>query len=397
MIGKTADAREHPRAVRSRIADIVERAAVVTLSGGHGATACAARADEQRFIGKGPAAFMLDGDVATRNFYFVMLPKMTMLAFSAAVEPLRIANQLTGRCLYRWFLLSEDGAPVMCSNGVEIAVDDGLVATKSGDAVFVCSGVSGFLAAAGRTVSWVREQARHGRMVGGLCTGAFTLARAGILLGRQFTLHWENQPAFEEMFPHLAISNQLYCRDGGIVTCGGGVATVDLFVSLIEEHHGRGLAAKVAEMCLVGSPRSSSCNQRLSVSAELGVRHPVLASVLRDIRANFGGELNVVELAARHGLSRRGLERLFRRHLDSTPARKVREIRVEHAHSLMAETDMSFMEVAVACGFQSRVALRRAYRQQFGAVPSARFGVQAHTARNLQQVDIGNGHRKGAP
>lgn len=329
-------------------------------------------ADAERFVSKGAASFALDGPAATRDFYFLMLPKMTMLAFSAAVEPLRIANQLTGKCLYRWYLLSEDGTPVRCSNGVSIVVDGGLTETRPGDTVFVCSGVDGYLAASPRTLSWVREQARHGRTMGGVCTGAFTLARAGLLAGRRFTLHWENQPAFEEIFPDLPVTSQIYCRDGQIITCGGGDAGVDLLVSLIEEQHGTGLATKVAEMCLHGLPRGENNKQRLSIGAELGVRHPRLAAILQDMRAGFADALSIEGLAAKHGLSRRQMERLFHTTLNSSPAAKLRDIRVDQAHSLIAETDMSMMEIAVACGFQSQPALRKAYRQRFGVAPSFR-------------------------
>lgn len=327
-------------------------------------------ADQDRFVSKGAAFFPLDPPVETRDFYFMMLPKMTMLAFSAAVEPLRIANQLTGKCLYRWYLLSEDGRPVRCSNAVSIVVDGGLTETKTGDTVFVCSGVDGYLAASQRTISWLRDQARHGRTIGGVCTGAFTLARAGLLQDKRFTLHWENQPAFEEIFPNLPITNQLYCRDGQVITCGGGNAGIDLLVSLIEEHHGSGLATRVAEMCLHGMPRGESNKQRLSIAAELGVRHPKLSAILGDMRAGFAQELSVEALAEKHGLSRRQMERLFHDRLNSSPAAKLRDIRVEQAHSLISETDMSMMEIAVACGFQSQAALRQAYRQRFGVVPS---------------------------
>jgi transcriptional regulator GlxA family with amidase domain len=336
-------------------------------------------ADRDRFVSKGAASFALDRPVTTRDFYFMMLPKMTMLAFSAAVEPLRIANQLTGKCLYRWYLLSEDGRPVRCSNGVSIVVDGGLTETKPGDTVIVCSGVDGYLAASAKTISWVREQSRHGRTVGGVCTGAFTLARAGLLAGKRFTLHWENQPAFEEIFPDLAIVNQIYCRDGQVITCGGGDAGVDLVVSLIEEHYGTGLATKVAEMCLHGMPRGESNKQRLSVAAELGVRHPKLSAILNDMRAGFAGDIDVEELAARHGLSRRQMERLFHDRLNTSPAAKLRDIRLDQAHSLISETDMSMMEIAVACGFQSQAALRKAYRQRFGTVPSFKLRQQAKT------------------
>ena len=216
----------------------------------------------------------------------MMLPKMTMLAFSAAVEPLRIANQLTGKCLYRWYLLSEDGRPVRCSNAVSIVVDGGLTETKTGDTVFVCSGVDGYLAASQRTISWLRDQARHGRTIGGVCTGAFTLARAGLLQDKRFTLHWENQPAFEEIFPNLPITNQLYCRDGQVITCGGGNAGIDLLVSLIEEHHGSGLATRVETerpppdwpktITRVGSPPKLAMLARTHCSAATASSMPTL-------------------------------------------------------------------------------------------------------------------------
>ncbi|MEI7598464.1 MAG: GlxA family transcriptional regulator [Aestuariivirga sp.] len=333
-------------------------------------------ADRDRFVSKGAAFFSLGQPAATRDFYFMMLPKMTMLAFSAAVEPLRIANQLTGKCLYRWYLLSEDALPVRCSNAVSIVVDGGLTETKSGDTVFVCSGVDGYLAASQRTISWLRDQARHGRTIGGVCTGAFTLARAGLLQDKRFTLHWENQPAFEEIFPDLPITNQIYCRDGQIITCGGGDAGIDLLVSLIEENHGTGLATKVAEMCLHGIPRGEGNKQRLSIAAELGVRHPKLSAILNDMRAGFAGDIDVEHLAARHGLSRRQMERLFHDRLKTSPAARLRDIRVDQAHSLISETDMSLMEIAVACGFQSQAALRKAYRQRFGVVPSFKMRQQ---------------------
>lgn len=296
-----------------------------------------------------------------------------MLAFSAALEPFRIANQLTNSCLYRWFLLSEDGLPVQCSNGVSIVVDGSYAETRPGDTIFVCSGVDGFLAASNRSVGWVRDQARHGRVVGGLCTGAFTLARAGLLTGRRFTLHWENQPAFEETFPDLSISRQIYCRDGNIITCGGGNAAVDLVVSIIEEQYGEGLATKVAEMCLHGRARDGGDNQRLSISAEFGLRHPVLAKILLDLQSSFGSEVDIASLATKHGLSRRQLERLFQTHIGSSPARTLRAMRLEHAQSLLAETDLSLTEIAIVSGFRSYISLRSAYRQRFGTAPSSRL------------------------
>jgi transcriptional regulator GlxA family with amidase domain len=332
-----------------------------------------AETGDSRFVSKGSAFYRLASPVITRDFHFLMLPKMTMLAFSAAVEPLRIANQLTGQCLYRWYLLTEDGRPVRCSNGISIVADGALGQTGPNDTVFICSGVDGYLAASEKTISWLRNQARHGRAVGGLCTGAFTLARAGLLTGRRFTLHWENQTAFTECFPDLPITDQLYCRDGSIITCGGGNACVDMMVSLIEEHYGDGLATRVLEMCLNTGRRIGSKAQRMSISAEIGIRHPVLVDVLRHMASRFSEDIDIGQLASGHGLSRRQLERLFQAKLGVSPGRRLREFRLAHANSLLAETDMAMTEIAAACGFPSADAFRKAYRKAFGVAPSSRF------------------------
>lgn len=345
----------------------------MTGGGERSAANSTAEEDRERFVSKGAAFYPLDTDWTQRDFYFLMLPKMTMLAFSAAVEPLRIANQLTGKCLYRWFLMSEGGQPVRCSNGVSILVDQALAETRRGDTVFVCSGVDGFLAASAKAINWLRDQARHGRTIGGVCTGAFSLARAGLLAGRRFTLHWENQPAFEELFPDLPIARQLYCRDGAIITCGGGDAGVDMMVSLIEEHHGAGLAAKVAAMCLHGSHRVGSNDQRVTTAVEIGFRHPVLVEVVERMKSDFAQELSVESLADGVGLSSRQLQRLFHSNLGISPGQKLREIRLEHANSLMTETNMPMTEIAIASGFSSANAFRLAYRQKFGVAPSARL------------------------
>lgn len=329
--------------------------------------------NHERFVSKGAAFCALNAEIVRRDFYFVMLPNMTMLAFAAAIEPLRIANQLTSKCLYRWVLLSDDGLPTRCSNGVSIAVDQALASTRSGDTIFVCSGVDGYLAATSRTIAWIREQARHGRTIGGLCTGAFSLARAGLLAGRRFTLHWENQPAFEELFPDLPIEKQLYCRDGAIITCGGGDAGIDMMVSLIEEHYGAGLSAKVSAMCLHGNHRAGSSSQRVSTAAEIGFRHPVLVNILQRMKSDFAEEIDIEGLAAASGLSRRQMERLFKNNLGMSPGEKIRQLRLEHANSLMTETNMSVTEIAVASGFRSANTLRVAYRQKFGVAPSYRL------------------------
>ena len=160
-------------------------------------------------IPKGVAYVPLDGAVGTEQVTFVLLPNLSMLAFTSAIEPLRIANQLTGKPLYEWRTVSEDGQPVRCSNGVEIVVDVALNEATTTGSVFVCSGVEPDGSSSQRVADWIRRQWRGGRKVGGLCTGAYTLAKAGILEDKVFTLHWENIAPFRESYPELDPREQM--------------------------------------------------------------------------------------------------------------------------------------------------------------------------------------------
>ena len=163
-----------------------------------------------RFVPRGAASLVVNYTGPPKDFYFLLLPRVTMLAFSSAVEPLRVANQVSGRELYRWYVLSEDGAPVRCSNGIAIAPDTALQDVPKEALAFVCAGTEPIESLSSKAVQWISRQRRVGCTVGGICTGAFVLAQAELLKGQKFTLHWENQPAFREHFFGLEPEQTLY-------------------------------------------------------------------------------------------------------------------------------------------------------------------------------------------
>lgn len=320
-------------------------------------------------VPKGVAHVPLPPVAAAEPIVFALLPNLSMLAFTSAVETLRIANQLTGQSLYSWTTVSETGENVRCSNGIEIGIDAPIGDTPSNARIFVCSGVQPERSISPRTSDWIRRQWRMGRTVGGLCTGAYTLARAGILAGRTFTLHWENIAPFREHFPGLDPVEQLYAIDDRILTCGGGAAATDLFIKLIYERHGTDLARAVLNMCLHSVQRLETDRQQASTSASLGTRNEKLLAIIAHFEENLDGEIDLGALTRDLGVSRRQIERLFRTHLNTTPKRYLQDLRLHRARILLAETDMPVVEVAIACGYETAGNFSKRFREAFGMSP----------------------------
>ena len=305
----------------------------------------------------------------TRWFGFLLLPEFTLLAFSAALDPLRIANQLAQKPLYGWLVLSEDGAAVSSSSGIDIGVHAALDDLKSDIYLFVCSGNNGTKVASDTVLGHLRRHVRFGGQIGGICTGAATLARAGVLENKQFTLHWENQPGFIEAFPDLAPTPRRFERDGKLLTCGGGAAATGMMISVITQDYGEDFAIAVSDMCLNGSDITTRSEQRSSIAKAISSRNPRVLAVLRAMYENIETPLTLDELAENAGISRRQIERQFKQLLDEAPAQTYRNIRLDRARTLLMETDLSVMEVAMAAGFNSNGVFSRHYKERYGETP----------------------------
>jgi len=304
-----------------------------------------------------------------REFVFLLTPEFSMMAFAAAIEPLRQANRISRRDLYTWRIASEQGAHVKCSNGCVLIADSALIEVPRNSSIVVCSGLGLREAASRPVLSWIRTQSRRGVRMGAVCTGAHILAKAGLLAGKLCTIHWENQAAFAEEFPDTELSNLLYCTDGDIFTCAGGTAAADMMLQVIAQDHGADLSALVADAMIHTPIRSDSDEQRLSVPARIGVRHPKLVSIIQTMEQKTEEPISPSELARGVNMSTRQLERLFRRYLNRSPKRYYMELRLEKARNLLLQTDMSVINVALACGFTSPSHFSKCYRNHFERTP----------------------------
>jgi len=304
-----------------------------------------------------------------QTFAFFLLPGFSMLAFSCAVEPLRVANRLTGSPCYDWQIVTEDGGPAPASDRLRMLPDCALDACQSPDYFIVVGGMDIHRFRESPAISALRRLERSGSRVGALSTGSYLLAWAGLLKGYRCTVHWENLDAFREDFPELDITGELFEVDRGRLTCSGGTASLDMMLSLIGERLGRDLATRVAEQFIHERIRETHDHQRMSLQGRLGISHPKLLQVVELMETNLEEPLSRAELARRAALSNRQLERLFRKYLARTPTRYYLELRLYRARALLKQTAMSILNVALACGFVSASHFSKCYREFFNKMP----------------------------
>ncbi|KIN72478.1 GlxA family transcriptional regulator [Sulfitobacter guttiformis] len=314
-----------------------------------------------------------------RRFVFVLLDNFSLLCFSTAIESLRIANRMAGRKLYDWALIGEGGVSAACSAGTIFQLDHDLEDMSREDTILVCSGIDVQKATTKKVLSWLRREARKGMIIGGLCTAAYCLAKAGLLDGKRATIHWENQDSFSEEFEEVNLTKSVFVVDHNRMTTAGGTSSIDLMLKIIADDHGEDLANAVADQLIYSSIRTDQDTQRLSVPTRIGVRHPKLSAVIQIMEGNIEEPISPSILAQDVGMSTRQLERLFRRYLNRSPKRYYMELRLQKARNLLMQTDMSVINVALACGFASPSHFSKCYRAHYDNTPYRERG--SHAAR----------------
>ncbi|MDB4122120.1 GlxA family transcriptional regulator [Octadecabacter sp.] len=313
------------------------------------------------------------------RYIFVLLDQFTLLSFAAAVDCLRIANLMAGQELYSWMLVGEGGDTVSCSTGTSFNLDCDLTELHRDDTVILCGGRDVQAATTKKVLNWLRRESRRGITMGGLCTAAFSLAKAGLLDGKRATIHWENHDSFAEEFLEVELTKSVFVKDGNRWTTAGGTSSIDLFLQIIADQFGEELANAVADQQIYSAIRTDQDTQRLSIPTRIGVRHPKLSRVIQAMEQNIEEPISPSMLAKDVGMSTRQLERLFRRYLNRSPKRYYMELRLQKARNLLMQTDMSVINVALACGFASPSHFSKCYRSHYDTTPYRERG--AHAAR----------------
>jgi AraC family carnitine catabolism transcriptional activator len=304
---------------------------------------------------------------------FLLVPKFSMLELFCAIEPLRIANRLGGLD-FSWSFLSADGAPVSASNDIPVAAAQSLATARDLPILFVMASFEPEASIRRQDQARLRDLARHGTLLGGIDTGPFILARAGLLRDRRTTLHWESIAAFAEEFPDIPTSAHVFELDRDRLTCPGGTAPIDMMLHLIALRAGEDLANAVAEQIVHPRIRPGHDPQRMTPAERYQIDNAVIERVITVMEDHLDEPLSIGAVAKASGISQRQMERLFHEQMKTTAKAFYVRLRLERARQLLTESKRPVAEVALATGFASRAHFSRAYLAAFGTSPAARRG-----------------------
>ena len=309
---------------------------------------------------------------------FLTLNNFSLIAFSNAIEILRIANYLLGEEAYQWSVITVDGQPVAASNGLAFAKSSKLDFANMPDVLLVCGGVDIQHAVSNDVIKLLTQASKHNTWLGGVCTGSYALAKAGLLDGYKCTIHWENMASLCEQFSSINFMEELFVIDRNRCTCAGGTAPLDLMLAFVAARFGKNLVAEISDQFMMVRARDSKDQQHIPVAARVGYSHKALVEVSALMEANIEEPLSLDELARLADLSQRHLQRMFKHTLNMTPMHYYLNLRLRRARTLLLQTEMSVMSVTVACGFQSSCHFSKSYRTLFGYSPSMERNQHKH-------------------
>jgi transcriptional regulator GlxA family with amidase domain len=304
-----------------------------------------------------------------------------MLDISCVSSSFEAVNRILDAPAYRCVLATPGGHPITTSAGMQLNGQATLERLTDPIDTLVVSGGWGHerVAADPRFIGHVRRLASLSRRVSSVCTGASILAETGLLDGKRATTHWNFAEQLAAGYPAVTVDPRpIYIRDGDVATAAGVTSALDLTLSFIEEDFGAPVARWAARVLVTYLQRPGNQAQMSMFVAAPPVEDGLVRQIADYVAANLSADLSAAALAQRANLSQRHLNRLFQQHLDRTPGRYVRQVRLAAAAQLLESTSLPMSRVAGRCGFGSAETLRQAFTQQYGVSPSQYRATHSH-------------------
>jgi AraC family carnitine catabolism transcriptional activator len=299
----------------------------------------------------------------------LLLPNFSNLELGLVVEPLFIANWLTQTDLFSWHILSPNGGQVLASNQMSHMSNPISMLEIDYDILFVFASFEPRQHSLNRsTLNWIRKLYKFGAEVVGVETGSEVLAAAGLLNGKSVAVHWDNLTGFQELYPTVNATSQLFTIESRVMTSAGATSTLDLLLSWMEKKIGQAITKDVTRH-LLKKHIANGNDQQLKTEKQWGVG-PYVEIAIKLMTENLENPLSCDVISKKSGLSRRQLERQFRQQMSTTPGQYYIALRLDNAHRLLQQTDLPVTDIALQSGFQSPEHFSRIYRHRFGRAPS---------------------------
>ncbi|PRB81013.1 GlxA family transcriptional regulator [Pseudomonas sp. MYb185] len=261
---------------------------------------------------------------------------------------------------------------IRSDQGVIIEVPHGLDVMADADIIIVPAWSDAGEPTSPELTAALRQANEQGKLIVGLCLGAFALGHAGLLDGREATTHWVAREMFAQSFPHtLFRPDVLYVADGNIITSAGTVAAIDCCLHLLRERHGSEAANHVARLLVTPPHRAGGQAQYIERPLPRCANDDRLPGVLEWARENLSQTLSVDALAEVAKMSRRTFTRRFREATGTTVSKWLNTERVARAQQLLETTDLSIELITAEAGFGTPLALRQQFAAQLGTSPSS--------------------------
>jgi len=308
-----------------------------------------------------------------KRIAFLAFPPVRELDLVGPLDVFATANRVAKRDLYDVVILGSDHKQT-------VAGMSGLHFTSSGSYQKFTKQIDTLLVPGGlgcetvdppkSLLKWLIKAEQRVRRIGSICTGAFLLAKAGILHERKATTHWAFSRQLEQEFPSVKVDpTPIWIQDGKIYTSAGVTAGIDLSLAMIEEDYGASLALEVARNLVVFLRRPGSQSQfSTTLGGQVGEKNP-FKELLVWIADNVGADLGVETLAARVSMSPRNFHRVFTATTGKSPARFVEEVRVETARRQLEKSNRTVDDIAVSCGFGTADSMRRSFLRHLESTP----------------------------
>ena len=333
------------------------------------------------------------GDPPLRTVAIVAFPGVQSLDVTGPLEVFAGARDAVAAAggaarPYDVRIVSLDGAPLQSSSGMTITPHGSV--RDVGDALdtLIVAGGRGQAAAPDEAelIAWIVAAAARARRTASVCTGAFLLARAGLLDGRRATTHWSRAAQLQREYPAVEVDpDPIFLRDGSVWTSAGVTAGMDLALAMVEEDLDTATALTIARHLVLFLRRPGNQSQfSATLLAQQPAREP-LREIQRSVLENVAGEHTVEAMAARAHMSARHFARAFRAETGVTPARYVERVRLEAARRRLEDGGDPIATVAAACGFGTSETMRRVFLRTLEVGPAEyrrrfRAGITRRTA-----------------